>query len=363
MAIVYLSPVSWNSIAQRPHFFADFLAKNNKAKVIWVDPLPSRFPKIDDIRTKLIGVEADSISKMENIIVIRARNVIPIEPLNKLYKVINVYSLNKLIQRIKDEVGSQYCSLVIGKPSAFSLKLMKAINFKYVIADVMDDYPQFFSGLAQVSVNKLLKDILGKADIALFSSSGLINKYSSLAASSLLIKNACSHDFLSQLQENSSDVNTQYLKKEVITYGYIGSIAKWFDWDFIFRLSSEKPNSLIRIIGPNYSKLINLPKNVVLEPAIHHSQIPKIVKSFDYGLIPFKINELTDSVDPVKYYEYTAAKVPVISTSFGEMAQRIDSGFAVTLEQHLNNKHPIIESPIFWEDRFKLIDREVLYAQ
>jgi len=240
---------------------------------------------------------------------------------------------------------------------------MKAINFKYVIADVMDDYPQFFSGLAQVSVNKLLKDILGKADIALFSSSGLINKYSSLAASSLLIKNACSHDFLSQLQENSSDVNTQYLKKEVITYGYIGSIAKWFDWDFIFRLSSEKPNSLIRIIGPNYSKLINLPKNVVLEPAIHHSQIPKIVKSFDYGLIPFKINELTDSVDPVKYYEYTAAKVPVISTSFGEMAQRIDSGFAVTLEQHLNNKHPIIESPIFWEDRFKLIDREVLYAQ
>ena len=40
---------------------------------------------------------------------------------------------------------------------------------------------------------------------------------------------------------------------------------------------------------------------------------------FDVGLIPFKKNSLTASVDPIKYYEYRALGLPVVSTAFGEM--------------------------------------------
>ena len=40
---------------------------------------------------------------------------------------------------------------------------------------------------------------------------------------------------------------------------------------------------------------------------------------FDVGLIPFLKNRLTDSVDPIKYHEYRALGLPVVSTSFGEM--------------------------------------------
>ena len=40
------------------------------------------------------------------------------------------------------------------------------------------------------------------------------------------------------------------------------------------------------------------------------------------GIIPFKVNRLTAAVDPIKYYEYRAAGLPVISTEFGEMRQR-----------------------------------------
>ena len=40
---------------------------------------------------------------------------------------------------------------------------------------------------------------------------------------------------------------------------------------------------------------------------------------FDVGLIPFKRTELTAYVDPIKYYEYRAMGLPVLSTDFGEM--------------------------------------------
>ena len=43
---------------------------------------------------------------------------------------------------------------------------------------------------------------------------------------------------------------------------------------------------------------------------------------FSAGLIPFRCDALTAGVDPIKYYEYRAAGLPVLSTSFGEMALR-----------------------------------------
>jgi hypothetical protein len=46
------------------------------------------------------------------------------------------------------------------------------------------------------------------------------------------------------------------------------------------------------------------------------------MQDFDVGLIPFKRTDLTASVDPIKYYEYRALHLPVLSTCFGEMALR-----------------------------------------
>ena len=39
-------------------------------------------------------------------------------------------------------------------------------------------------------------------------------------------------------------------------------------------------------------------------------------------MIPFRSNALTAGVDPIKYYDYRAAGLPVLSTRFGEMTRR-----------------------------------------
>ena len=46
------------------------------------------------------------------------------------------------------------------------------------------------------------------------------------------------------------------------------------------------------------------------------------MERFSVGLIPFKRTRLTDGVDPIKYYEYRAMGLPVLTTAFGEMAGR-----------------------------------------
>jgi hypothetical protein len=70
-----------------------------------------------------------------------------------------------------------------------------------------------------------------------------------------------------------------------------------------------------------------LPGNIELLPECSHAEALATMATFSAGLIPFKLNRLTASVDPIKYYEYRAMGLPVISTRFGEMTQREhDSG-------------------------------------
>jgi hypothetical protein len=52
------------------------------------------------------------------------------------------------------------------------------------------------------------------------------------------------------------------------------------------------------------------------------SEVSECLSRFSAGLIPFQPSALTDGVDPIKYYDYRAAGLPVLSTRFGEMALR-----------------------------------------
>ncbi len=65
-----------------------------------------------------------------------------------------------------------------------------------------------------------------------------------------------------------------------------------------------------------------MPRNVTLFPACPHPRALAHLEQFSVGLIPFIRTRLTDGVDPIKYYEYRAMGLPVLTTTFGEMARR-----------------------------------------
>lgn len=49
-----------------------------------------------------------------------------------------------------------------------------------------------------------------------------------------------------------------------------------------------------------------------------YADLPAYCRQFDVGLIPFKVNELTKAVNPIKLREYLAAGLPVVSTPLPE---------------------------------------------
>lgn len=347
MKLVYLSPVPWSSVAQRSHFFVKAALRCGFNSILWVEPTPSRFPKIRDLRTKFFSVEADSFDKPRAIEIIRLK-CIPIEPLGYPFDFVNFSSIKKTLDLIANFSDKNETILVIGKPSRLALAVLEKISFHRTIFDVMDDFPHFFKGKSKSSMVKNNYAVIKRVDICIFSSHNLMNKYKNIALQSELIMNACDKEF-----KTACDITKNIKTREAKVFGYVGSIAEWFDWDMVIGLASNNPEHQIVLVGPNYSNNIpKLPGNIEIRMAIQHSEVPRLLSSFDFGLIPFKKNELTDSVDPIKYYEYIAAGLPVISTYFGEMAHRIDSGNAITQEQYQHGSHPIVEPPTFWEQRF-----------
>ena len=72
-------------------------------------------------------------------------------------------------------------------------------------------------------------------------------------------------------------------------------------------------------VGPVFHKpeliLKKKIKNIDFIGHVDHSQIPNIIKNFSVGIIPFNVNKFTDSIFPLKLFEYMASGVPIITTA------------------------------------------------
>lgn len=359
MIIIYLSPVPWDSIAQRPHFFVKHLLETEKAeKVFWINPTPSRLPKISDFQNRLFKkLEPKSISKFPGLEIINPGLFFPVEPIPLIYYMLNMFNLIKL-RKVIENIAEVHEDIIFiqGKPSKLAQYLCNSFKFKKRIVDMMDDFPYFFSGLSRYSMKRLMKMTLNQSCLAIFSSSHLYDKYKDKCKKSIVIKNACSSNLVTELSLISRTSN-----QEKRVYGYIGSINSWFDWDSVISLAEKEKDSIIRLIGPCYIRpKYSLPQNIIIEEAVEHTKVPHLLKEFDYGLIPFKINELTESVDPVKYYEYIAAGLPVISSCFGEMKERIHLGYTYDFESYSKKVILRKDNVVTWEDRFRLFDLQDL---
>jgi hypothetical protein len=83
------------------------------------------------------------------------------------------------------------------------------------------------------------------------------------------------------------------------------------------------PQARVELVGPCAVRPPrHLPANVRLFPACRQSEAAGHLARFTTGLIPFQNNALTAGVDPIKFYEYRAAGLPMLSTTFGEMVLR-----------------------------------------
>jgi hypothetical protein len=235
---------------------------------------------------------------------------LPIEPIPGS-RLLNRFFWRNLLREVNDFSKSGETILVVGKPSELAITLLTHGVFSRTAYDAMDDFPAFYSGISKWAMQHRESIVANKAQRLLASSTALVERFSTTRSATLCM-NACAIETLPAVDHLRNRPRQRIL-------GYVGTIGPWFDWAMIHRLANCSQVK-IRLIGPMFSPPQGtLPSNVEIHPQCTHAEAISAMQDFDVGLIPFKQTELTDSVDPIKYYEYRALGIPVLSSHFGEM--------------------------------------------
>jgi len=104
--------------------------------------------------------------------------------------------------------------------------------------------------------------------------------------------------------------------------GYYGAIWTWFNMDALEYAARERPGwdfVLIGTLHPSLKRRIARLGNVHYLGEKKYAELPKYLSNFDVAVIPFRKEKLTESVNPVKVYEYLAGGKPVVVTNLPEL--------------------------------------------
>ncbi len=297
--VLYLMHIDWKWIKQRPQFMAEKLAENNDILCIaphWYNRRNLQKKNCDYGRIKLH--EFYGIPKAKKYYVIRI--------INNLLRSILTFVL---YCKFKPDV------IYVAHPELYCgwMKNNKSI----LLYDCMDDHVALTEDF---KVKKILSKkerlLSSSADIICVSSKSLGNiiqkKYNIIQKKIKLVRNGYNGEIL--------DAKRWKITDNVIHIAYIGTVSTWFDFDSIIEAANK--GAYFHIIGPVLnSTIIPNHKNIVYEGIVEHKDLYEKIKGYNALIMPFKVNDIVKSVDPVKLYEYINFNKPIISVFYDEIAR------------------------------------------
>lgn len=294
--ILYLNHNTWNFVLQRSQVLALELQKHFECTVADLQFVPN----------VNYGLKNNMPKRYKKIYQLRGAGKI------KLLKRVNSVLYKAQLRKV-----NQFDCIWICHPLFFNY-----IPNNYsgcLIYDCMDDHSQLCKPDDQKLLIATEKKLVKKSAIKFVSSENLKHAVYGMK-DAVLVRNG----FIA----NDIHPPQQPINKQNYKIGYFGAIESWMD--FSLMLKSKDFNVEYHIIGPlkvnsflidgnNYS-IQNMTENSInFEGLIDHDSLWEAVEDYDALFMPFVVNELILSVDPVKLYEYIAFGKCVISVWYPEI--------------------------------------------
>ena len=192
------------------------------------------------------------------------------------------------------------------EPLADRALVLKEAGWK-LIYDMIDDWSDPALG-GEWFRPQIEKDLIETSDVVIASAPDLVKKVENMGHQAELVPNAVNADvFGVDLPPRPDD-----LPEAEVIIGYHGSLyGDWFDWEALKQVAVAFPEAAIVLIGDDKAARPEMPDNVHFLGLKPQTDLPAYLQRFDVGIIPFKVNDTTHAVSPLKVYEYLASGVPI----------------------------------------------------
>ena len=240
-------------------------------------------------------------------------------PYSRIARWMNRFIITRAIRRWIQALGLQRPLVWTFLPTPLALDIIDAIEPTLVIYYCIDDFESSSSGarLIRQAEDRLLK----AADLVFVTSERLRHRVLEQREQVEVLPFAVDFPrFEKERLANQSKPN-ELVEIDSPIVGYVGGLHRWVDQDLLVEAARVLPDVEFVFVGPeqcDMSKLKAQP-NIHLLGSRNYDELPRYIKCFDVGLIPYVLSEYALNVYPTKLNEYLAMGLPVVATNLPEV--------------------------------------------
>lgn len=332
--MLIISAGEWDGIKHRPHHFARRTATSGWT-VLYLEPPASIIAPFKN-KTMLRRWRnwRKGLRRAEGNIHLIAPP--PILPFGNRFRFINRLNQRLIARAILNAVknrgqfmnsinkfysGEEQIDLYTYLPSA--VDLLPLFDFKTIIYDCVDDHAAFTGLHSEKTLAAMEQELMAVADVSFATAKQLQFDRINWSDNFHLIPNGAEYDHFAPAVEPLSPQPQELINIEKPIIGFVGGISDWINIELIAKTAELLPEYQFVLIGPiatDVTVLTDQP-NINLLGSKDYKELPYYLSYFAVCLIPFRINKLTESVNPIKMYEYLAAGRAIVATPMPEVSQ------------------------------------------
>jgi glycosyltransferase involved in cell wall biosynthesis len=240
------------------------------------------------------------------------------------------YTLNFTVPPVRGilaRYGFQDVDLLWIGQSHYSLSLLGQVRYRKLIYRMMDNYAEFND--VPDSMSDAEAEIIARADTVLVTAQKLYEAAREKGGDKVFYLPNGVHYEKFNIPDPKEPADIAALPHPRVLY--VGMIADWFDIDLMVHAAQNLPDYNFIIVGPTLISLDRLKglSNVHLLGARPYDEVPHYMHFSDVGIMPFKKTPLTETINPIKIFEYLATGLPSVSVRLDEL-ERLKSPTLLT---------------------------------
>ena len=290
----------------------------------------------------------------------------------------NLKALRKAYQDLTGRLGIDESRPLIWFYHPVQAYVTKLFEGSISIMELVDNLTDF-SGREDDKTDSQEQAYRDKIDLLLTSTQTTLDKYGQYYKTVWLSGNGldrATFEKLSRPELMPAAVITAYKSPRI---GYTGNISDRIDWDMMASVAQAQPDWNFIFVGTVDKSVpmekLRAYKNIIFTGRVEHDKIPGVLKAFDVGIMPYKANDFFRFSNPLKFYEFAAAGVRMISSNmewlnnfdkeFVRIVENDPAKWIEALEHFLNSDREAgfkigreIASQYIWDDMSKkLLDK------
>ena len=350
--VVCLSSIDWDFIWQGHQEIMSTLAANGH-RVLFVENTGVRAPGVRDLprlrqRVRNWWRGTKGFREERPNLFVYSPLILPL-PYFRLARSINRFLLTRALRRWMRATGFYRPIVWTFLPTPLALDLIHDLDPELTIYYCIDDLSASSPGAWRLVPSE--QQLFKEADLVFVTSEKLRERAARVSDRVHLFPFGVSFDRFDRVRQAAEPLPDDLLDVKRPVIGYVGGLHQWVDQDLIVSVASRMPRATFALVGPAQTDVSALERcpNVRLLGQRPHPDVPRYVKGFDVGIVPYRLTEYTANVYPTKLNEYLVMGIPVVATDLPEIrrfnAEHHDivevagdpQGFCAAIDRALND--------------------------